>query len=133
MTYPTPRALRSSWITLTNRAARGGPSALRAAWPRRRIDARRRTRGKSSEKSTGPMTTLIRIFDENGRETRRCDARCHRADPFNGESRCCCGGRLRGLERLGFDPLEIDPDYLQLIRETVTLRRGESVQLRIGA
>ena len=75
------------------------------------------------------MTVLIRILDERGKETRRCDARCHMADPLK-PSRCCCGGLLRGCERDGGLP---SPDYLAIVRETVTLRPGEHVQLRIGA
>jgi hypothetical protein len=82
------------------------------------------------------MTVLIRIEDESGRETRRCDARCHRADPSSkaaNKSRCCCGGILRGIERKGVDPLSLSDDYLNWVRMTVVLRPGEHVQMRFGA
>lgn len=78
------------------------------------------------------MTTLIRILDERGRETRRCDARCHRSDPDK-PSHCCCGGMLKGCELGGRSSLEVKPEFLAFVRETVTLYPGEHVQLRIGA
>ena len=78
------------------------------------------------------MTTLIRVFDESGHETRRCDARCHRANP-TGVGVCVCGGALRGIERRGIDPLSLDDDYLNWVRTTLVLRPGEHVELRIGA
>lgn len=82
------------------------------------------------------MATLIRVLDESGKETRRCDARCHRADPSSkaaNKSRCCCGGILRGIERKGIDPLSLNSEYLNWVRLTVKLREGEHVQLRFGA
>jgi hypothetical protein len=78
------------------------------------------------------MTVLIRIMDENGRTVRRCDARCHRSDPLK-PSRCCCCGMLKGCERDGRSALDVDPDYLSFVRATITLYRGEHVQMRIGA
>lgn len=78
------------------------------------------------------MTVLIRILNEYGVETRRCDARCHRADPLK-PSRCLCGGMLRGCERDGRSVDEIDSKYLALVFETVKLNPGEHVQMRIGA
>jgi hypothetical protein len=69
----------------------------------------------------------------DGKRVRICGARCHRADPYNGESHCCCGGRLRGIERLGYDPAEIPPSVLDDVRREIALRPGEYVQLRIGA
>jgi hypothetical protein len=78
------------------------------------------------------MTVLVRIQDESGRETRRCDARCHRSDPLK-PSHCCCLGMLKGCERDGRSALDVDPTYLALVRETITLNPGEHVQMRIGA
>jgi hypothetical protein len=75
------------------------------------------------------MTVLIRIFDETGTETRRCDGRCHRADPYK-PSKCCCGGLLRGCEIEG---AEINWTYVEFVRETITLNRGEHVQMGIGS
>jgi hypothetical protein len=80
------------------------------------------------------MTTLIRVLDESGRETRRCDAKCHRASFYRIESsRCICGGRFRGIERMGIDPLSIPAEELNLARTQIELKPGEHVQLRIGA
>jgi hypothetical protein len=75
------------------------------------------------------MTVLIRIFDETGNETRRCDGRCHRADPRK-PSQCCCEGMLRGCER---DGAAIDWNAVELVRATVTLHRGEHIQIGIGS
>jgi hypothetical protein len=75
---------------------------------------------------------LIEI-KRDGKRVRICGARCHRADPFNGESHCCCGGRLRGVEALGIDPRDVPPEYLDEIRREVALAPDEYVQLRIGA
>jgi hypothetical protein len=74
------------------------------------------------------MTVLIRVLDEYGRETRRCDARCHRSDPLK-PSKCCCAGLLKGCERDGESALDVDPAYLNLVRETVKLHRGEHIQM----
>lgn len=80
------------------------------------------------------MTTLIRVFDESGRETRRCDARCHRADPSRAyESRCLCEGWLRGVETGGRTALDVKPEFLNLVRERIKLKPGEHVHMRIGA
>jgi hypothetical protein len=78
------------------------------------------------------VTVLIRVCDESGRETRRCDGRCHRADPLK-PSRCICGGLLRGCERDGETALDVAPEFLAVVRESIKLKPGESVQLRIGA
>lgn len=79
------------------------------------------------------MTTLIRVMDASGKEARRCDARCHRANPKSPHpSRCICGGLLRGIETPG-DMRRVDSDYLNWVRGQVSLKPGESVQLEIVA
>ena len=78
------------------------------------------------------MTTLIRVFNESGRETRRCDARCHRGDPDK-PSHCICEGWLKGCELGGRSALDVKPEFLNLVRERAKLKPGESIQMRIGA
>lgn len=76
---------------------------------------------------------VLIVVMRDGKRVRVCGARCHRADPYNGESHCCCGGRLRGIERLGYDPANVSPEYLNEVRRSIALAPGEYVQLRIGA
>lgn len=79
------------------------------------------------------MTTLIRVFDATGKEARRCDGRCHFANPKpRRPSRCVCGGLLRGIE-LTVDIRRLDPDYLNWVRAQVRLKPGESVQMEFVA
>jgi hypothetical protein len=77
------------------------------------------------------MTTLITIRDESGHITRRCDARCHRSDPLK-PSQCCCNGMLKGIERDGHSALNVTPVVLQIAQETIRLKPGETVQMRIA-
>lgn len=80
------------------------------------------------------MTVLIEVRDERGAITRRCDARCHRADPDEWQkSKCVCGGYLRGIERKGIQALDVSWEELAHLRECIVLRPGEHVQFRIGA
>jgi hypothetical protein len=76
---------------------------------------------------------LIEVY-RDGRRVRFCGARCHEADAAGrATSKCICGGNLRGIVRMGIDPREVSPDYLEEIRERIPLREGEYVQLRFGA
>jgi hypothetical protein len=77
------------------------------------------------------MTTLITIRDDNGKITRRCDARCHRSDPLKPSS-CLCNGMLKGIERDGHLALDVPPMVIQIALETIRLKPGEHVQLRLS-
>lgn len=74
---------------------------------------------------------LVEVM-KDGKRVRYCGARCHRADPV-GKSHCCCGGLLRGCERDGERAAEVAPEFLAIVRESVRLKPGEYVQLRLGA
>lgn len=78
------------------------------------------------------LTTLIRIVNDEGKVTRRCDARCHQADPLK-PSHCCCAGLLKGCALGGRSALDVKPEFLAFVRETIPLNPGEHIQLRIGA
>ena len=72
---------------------------------------------------------LIEVVDSRSGRTRRCDARCHRADPaLAATSACVCGGVMRGV-----DPAAVSPERLDEVRRGLVLGEFEHVQLRIGA
>lgn len=78
------------------------------------------------------MTTLIRVMDASGKETRRCDGRCDKAKLGN-PSRCVCSGHLRGIGLTAGYPDSIDPDYLNWVRAQIRLNPGESIQMTMTA
>lgn len=76
---------------------------------------------------------LIEVM-RDGRRVRYCGARCHNASRAGmADSRCVCGGWLRGITEIGIRPEDVSPALLHVIRENVELQPGEYVQLRIGA
>ncbi len=74
------------------------------------------------------MTVLIQSRNAAG-GMRRCDGKCHGADPGAADKcGCICGGQFHGR-----DPDTIPLEEVSALRKQVELREGEHVQLRIGA